>query len=232
MSVHQCMPSVCDVASADVDLPRRLWRQVLLKPPVPVGGAALVIGTKPITAAERLGEFGLEVLALCDDPAAVLEGRLRCPSTDFQRFDPTNLARLTPQAFDLVLVLDTVPWPVNLLGRTARMLSATVLATVKPGRRLLWRHESVDGAAHQAGCWFRHLACFPGAIDVQSVSVPRWPLTVFRPVRRRETTVVEFTTPDEPVVPREWRRCVEKGLLTDRRSCCGTAVAVRDVRVA
>lgn len=231
MSIHQQTASI-DVTSADCDLPRRLWRQLLLKSEVPVGGAALVIGTKPITAAERLGEFGLEVLALCDDPAAVLEGRLRCPRADFQRFNSMHLSRLEPHAFDLALVLDTAPWPENLLGRAARLLSATVLATVKPGRRLLWRHELANGAAHQAGCWFRHLACFPGTIDVQSVSVPRWPLTVFRPVRRRETTVVEFTTPDETIAGLEWHRCVEKGLLTDRRSCCGAVVAAQDVRVA
>jgi hypothetical protein len=220
------------VTCADADLPRRLWRQLLLKSPVPVGGAALVIGTKPIIAAERLGDFGLDVLALCDDSAAVLEGRLRCPSAEFQRLDPASLARLTPQVFDLVLVLDTAPWPANLLSRPARMLSANILAAVKPGRRLLWRHEAADVPAHQAGCWFRHLACFPGQIDVQSVSVPRWPLTVFRPVRRRETTVVEFTVPDEPAPPAEWRRSVEKGLLTDRRSCCGAVIPVRDVRAA
>jgi hypothetical protein len=231
MSIHQSTPSL-DETTADSNLPRRLWRQLLLKPPVPVGGAALVVGTKPIVAAERLAEFGLEVLALCDDPAAVLEGRLRCPQADFQRFDSAPLARLEPHAFDLALVLDTSAWPANLLGRAARQLSATVLATVKPGRRLLWRHQSADKAAHDAGCWFRHLACFPGAIDVQSVSVPRWPLTVFRPVRRRETTVVELTTPNEPIAPLEWRRCVEKGLLTDRRSCCGAAIAMQNVRVA
>lgn len=212
--------------TVDADLPRRLWRQLLVKSPVPVGGSALAIGTKPIAAAERLCEFGLDVLALCDDSAAVLAGRLRCPRAEFQRFDAVALQRLPRQSFDLVLVLDTQPWPSNLLGRAARMLSANVLATVKPGRRVLWRYETHEAGGHQAGCWFRHLACFPGDVDVQSVSTPRWPLTVLRPVLRHETTVVEFTTPADAIAPAEWRRCVERGLLTDQRGCCELGAAV------
>ncbi|MDZ4688148.1 MAG: hypothetical protein SH850_23995 [Planctomycetaceae bacterium] len=224
MSEHHQRSTPPDAVAVDRDLPRRLWRQLLLKSPVPVGGTALVIGTRPLTATERLCEFGLDVLALCDDPAAVLTGRLRCPSAEYRRFDSRSTADLPPQTFDLVLVLDTAPWPANLLSRSARVLTAQVLATLKPGRRLLWRSESADGALHHSGCWFRHLACFPGTVDVQSVSNPRWPLSIFRPVRRCETTVVEFTTPREPVSPTEWRRCVEAGLMTDRRSCCASAV--------
>jgi hypothetical protein len=213
----------CDRPAADRDLPRGLWRQLMLATPVPVGGAALVIGTNPVATAERLCEFGLDVLALCDDPTAVMSGRLRSPSAEFQLFDSTATAQLPHRTYDLILVLDTAAWPTNLLGRPARLLTATVLAAVKPGQRVLWRHEPDVATAHQAGCWFRHLACFPGGIDVRSVSVPRWPLSVLRPVHRRETTVVEFTTPEEPFSAAGWRQCVDQGLLTDRGSCCAAS---------
>uniref|UniRef100_A0A7C2P1Z1 Class I SAM-dependent methyltransferase n=1 Tax=Schlesneria paludicola TaxID=360056 RepID=A0A7C2P1Z1_9PLAN len=211
-------------SDADRDLPRRLWRQLLLRSSVQVGGTALVIGTQPLTAAERLCEFGLDVLALCHDPAAVMTGRLRCPAAEFQPFDPTRAWGLSAQAYDLALVLDTEPCPANLLSREARLVTASVLSALKPGGRLLWRHESRPEAPHHSGCWFRHLACFPGEIDVQSVSVPWWPLSAWHPVRRRETTLVEFTIPAAAVSPAEWRHCVDTGLLTDRRSCCAGAV--------
>jgi hypothetical protein len=212
-------------ASGGRDLPRRLWRKLLTSSPLPVGAPMLVVGTQPLEVSRRLGELGFDVLALCTDPAAAMTARLQDPQTEY-RWLANDEPDLPQQTFALALVLDDSGWAANLLSRQSRLFTARILAALQPGRRLVWRHEPEGDLGHQSGCRFRHLACFPGEVDVDSFSAPVWPLSLFQPVRRRETTLVELTIPSDPLAPLDWRRCVDKGLLTDRRSCCAAGVGV------
>lgn len=221
--LHQ--PAAESSRNAPSLMPARLLRRVLVGRGHSIGKRVLVIGSDGALA-EWLFELGYEVASENDEPRQL--SQFVAEPHDF------NLASCGEQAspegdelFHLVLIDGRDSHHDSLLELSRRRMTARLLAKLKPGGDLVVLRPSAKSAIHNAACWARHLACFPGRLETEEL--PRswlerlavWQrknADVFRSSQR--DLVVSFRIPQEPLSTLEWQQHAQRGLLTGSGSCC------------
>lgn len=208
--------------------PVRLWHQLLIDSHVPFGGRVLVIGCRHPEVVEYLDECSFDVDGVDEAPAAVEAARKLFPKFTFT-FSKLDEPLPGPQhEFDLILVHDAEAYRRDLLELPSRLVTANLLAGLKPhGQLFLIRRLSGDfdvETGHQADCWVKHLSCFPGVIETARFSDPwfsrsTWNWLLGR-APRGSHLVVRHEVPLE-LHPREhWIRCARRGYIPGRHACC------------
>jgi len=181
----------------------------------------LVVGSEPVALAAWLAELSFDVVAACDDPSVVLAGRREYAQIDFLRLTPGPRCVLPGHLFDAAFLQPLSGHGTDWLSSSSRLLTAAVLAALKPNARLMtWSRASAGG--HQPMCWTHHFACFPGRIESRDSVHSR-----FAWIRRGNNPaglrLITWQSPTESLTMNEWRNYATRGLLTGRRSCCGFA---------
>ncbi len=210
-------------------IPRAVWRQLLLSPPLPTSSRVVFCGASSLENARTLAALPLDLCVLCDDPRDVLTLRGELPECDIYA-SANAFERIPPRSVDLLVLQDATAFDANLFDSSVRQQTAGWLSLLKPQARLVFLQREDEGFGHHPDCWVRHLACFPGRIEQREtwdslLDWSRWEL--FGPREHRPTThLVSIRIPNEPLSPDDWRDYARHGLLTSQRSCCLAASAV------
>lgn len=218
MRVHSPKPAEWCAWS---EFPRSVWRGLLSPAALPPGARLLIVGPEPGPLAEWLTEFSFDVVAACEDTAIIHRGRRDCPRVDFLRIVPGSRFTLPWHSFDAAFVQPLSPHEGSWLSSTARSFTAIVLASLKPGGRLVWWRKRQEQFGHDDACWSRHLGCFPGQLQTNVIAGGLFRAT-------SQSLVVTFDVPDRPLGIQDWRTFTQRGLLTDRRACCAFAESIED----
>ena len=139
-------------------------------------------------------------------------------------------------AFDLILVDDFEGYRGSLLELGLRLMTAQLLSRLKPGGDLVVIHgaargpmgDSSSNAAHDAVCWTRHLACFPGQLESTEFPAPWFSRSTWHWMLGRGSTpaemMVSLRTPSERLTVEQWQEHARRGLLTSATACCPAAL--------
>ncbi len=201
-----------------------MWRRLLTQPPIAPGSAVLVVGVRPLDAIELLVDLAFDVTGWCRDPDAVIQGRQQFPKADFHHWRGSSPPPAGPR-YDLTLILEAVAPTENLYGTTTRRHTAQLLGTLKPGGRCLRLVAIQPGQTHSEDCWRRHYAAFPGSGSAQPLQRPReWWFS--GRASKPDLWAIGWRIPEQRLEPEEWIHCAQRGLWTDRRSCCPAATEI------
>lgn len=230
----------------------RMWRRLLTQPLLAPGSSILVAGRNPLDAIDLLVDLAYDVTGWCEDPDAVFRGRRGHPLADFEHWQPRSIDPGQKPRFDLVLALQVTSHAGDLYGSAVREQTAGLLASLKPGGRLLLFTPDAPQTVHPLDCWLRHLDCFPGRRAAHWLTDTWWPTglpevaprpllnqnsrqrpegvsprRLFTESRRpRRVLTVSLQIPQQPLSPGDWLEFARSGLLTGQRSCCAAASAV------
>ena len=142
-------------------------------------------------------------------------------------------------AFDLILVDELGQYRGSLLELSSRLVTAQLLSCLKPGGDFVVIRDAAFGsngsptriASHDAACWTRHLACFPGQLETAEFPAPwfsrnTW-LWLLGHGSAPAELAVSLRTPAERLSIAEWQEHARRGLLTGAASCCSAAMPVQ-----
>jgi hypothetical protein len=213
--------------------PVRLWQRLLVESRVPMGGRVLVIGCRQPEVVEILSECSFDVAGIDDDPVQVDAANRLFPrySFSFCRLDEPLAAMNC--ACDLLLVHEVEAYRRDLLDISVRLMTANLLACLKPrGQLVVIRRLAGDrdvSAGHHPDCWAKHLACFPGTTVRDQFADPWFSRSTWNWLRgqspRGSHLVVRHEVPLE-LYPRDaWVRCARRGQIPDRAACCPAAAS-------
>ena len=255
--LHQPAPNTKDCPNAG----SRPWslgqRHRLLKRVVGCGGAddgrrVLVVGLGCVESMAWLESLGWEAV-LWDE----VTGRSRAALTG-SRWNSSS-----GKPFDLILADADASRQDNLLELSVRSRTAHLLSQLRPSGQLLivspqqngppshlsvspestlWQQQPVLNG-HSAACWTRHLACFPGQLELidsasgqLTHSVWRWLIRAdshASDIDRSQPVIVSLRVPVEPLTAGVWLDHARRGLLTGTTCCKSAALAgVLQLRVA
>lgn len=209
-----------------------MWRRLLTSPLLPPGSAVLVAGGRPLDATDLLVDLAYDVTGLCEDPEAVIAGRLACPKADFHLWRPLASQLPVSRHFDLILAVDLSSHLGNLNGFTARLETARLMSAVKPGARLVSLSPAPPSTGHHLGCWKRHFAGFPGEVSAEVLTdgwrrwLPWRTLKMLGPLP--PVLSVTWTAPAEHRSLAYWQERARGGLKTGTRICCDAASATTE----
>jgi hypothetical protein len=213
----------CD-SSGNPPLPLRLLRRILIGGKHTIGQHVLIAGDHCGEMAEWLDELGFDVEAI-DDSAERLSAKQRSGARfeiHFARLDGTDVVADEP--FDLIIADELNLHSENLLCLSARTATAELLARLNPGGELVVVREPGHHNHHNAACWTRHLACFPGQLEMFEYPTPflsremlQW---MTRGIRPEHFLTVSLRTPLERLSEMEWTQHARRGLLTNSTPCC------------
>ncbi|WP_397571159.1 class I SAM-dependent methyltransferase [Schlesneria sp. T3-172] len=227
--------------STALELPVRMMKQILVSRNVPFGGRVLVAGCGHGELVAFLDGIAYQVDAVTDSPEEIEQLRKRCPQYDFHYARLDEAVGAPPDVFDLILVQDLCVYRNNLLDLGTRSATANLLACLKPGGDLVFVRKQDGpmgcGTGHEAGCWKRHLACFPGQITIN-----QYPESFFGRSTwdwfcgnrdHGDYFTVTMQSPPEKLNRNFWRDFARRGLMTGQGKCCaGQAAGVPALRAA
>jgi len=205
---------------------RQLVRRILVQGHHGIGQRVLVAGTGCDELTGWLDDLGFEVETW---GSAALELTKSLPS---------------PSTFDLILVDDLHEHRGNLLELNSRLVTARLLTCLKPGGDLVVIRDAAFDAhgvptttsTHDAVCWTRHLACFPGRLETAAFPAPWISQNTLSWLLGRGSLppelAVSLRIPTEPLMSREWQEHARRGLLTGTNCCRTEAVPLSPARRA
>lgn len=201
-------------------------------------------------------DVGIRRVLVAGDSGRELTTWLMTLGLEVVLFEETVCEPSTPPqsdpGFELVFAVDPNSPQSNLLDSSSRARTARLLSQLRPSGRLLVlslrearpshslslvtdsnaasERPSPDG--HDAACWVRHLACFPGKLQTMRVhsslpSRPIWSWMFGASVRSDDhdqlsSSIVSLRIPAEAVTAAAWQDHVRRGLLTGS-ACCELA---------
>ncbi len=247
--LHQPGPNSNDCPSESSRRRSLAQRQRLLERVVGCNGTddarrVLVVGLGCVESMAWLESLGWEAVVWDE-----VTGRSRAAVTGSQWNSPSG------NSFDLMLADERALSQGNLLDLNVRSRTAHLLAQLRPSGQLLivsppqagipakphvspestfW-HEQPIFNGHSAACWTRHLACFPGQLEViDSVSVQLtnavwcWLCRANSHTSvadRSQPPIVSLRVPVEPLATGAWLDHARRGLLTGTTCCESAALA-------
>lgn len=191
-------------------------RRVLVRGGHSIGQRVLVVGTGCGELADWLNSLGFEVETRNDATSG------------------SSVGESHSSAFDLVLVDELDPYRGNLLELGSRLVTAQLLSCLKPGGDFVVIRDagsdsvgaSTNDQSHDAACWTRHLACFPGRQETAAFPAPLFSRSTWRWLlghgAARVELAVSLRIPAERLSVAEWQDHARRGLLTGT-ACCHSA---------
>ncbi|MBC8113386.1 MAG: hypothetical protein H7062_03345 [Candidatus Saccharimonas sp.] len=195
----------------------QLLRRVLVRGGHSIGQHVLVAGTGCDELTDWLNALGFDVETLGD---ATLESAV----------GESHLS-----AFDLILVDDLEQYRANLLELSLRLVTAQLLSCLKPGGDFVVIRDAASGSIgssthsilHDAVCWTRHLACFPGRLETAEFPAPWFSRNTLHWLLGHGSAPAELAVslraPAERLTIAEWQEHARRGLLTGATFCCSAA---------
>ena len=125
-----------------------------------------------------------------------------------------------------------------------RVVTARFLSRLKPGGDLVVIREagcgpsgdSSNSTAHDAVCWTRHLACFPGQLETTEFPAPWFSHSTWHWMLGRGSTpaelMVSLRIPAERLTVEQWQDHARRGLPTGATGCCSAALSLSRQRDA
>jgi SAM-dependent methyltransferase len=212
----------------ELELPTRLLKHVLTGHGLRLGGRVLVAGCGHGELVAFLDGIAYSVDAVDDRSEEVDNLHKRFPRFQFHHARLDESVPPFADEFDLILVQDLCVYRDNLMDLKTRTATANLLACLKPEGELVFigKQSGHVGCAsgHQAGCWKRHLACFPGQLETRNYRESffensRWDWLVGRRGHNDYFTAT-LQTPPEKLTRAFWRDFARSGMLTGHTSCC------------
>lgn len=203
-------------------LPQRVLKGVLVGHNIGIGARVLDAGCRGGELLTFLYDLGIEAFGLEDDEAAARHASVDLP-IQFAQLDVA--LPFAAHQFDLVLVRDLKILRQDLLSVRTRQATANLAACVRPGGYLLFlQEESTDGAheGHDATCFSRHLAGFPGVVETAEYHAS--PIRRLRLWRADEPATVCYHTislhvPSVPLSREGWQLAARR-LEAPQAACC------------
>jgi len=223
--IHPYSSHECDSHSAaNPPLPLRLLRRILIGGKHTIGQHVLIAGDHCIEMAEWMDELGFDVETI-DDSMERLSARRQSGARfniHFARLDGSDV--IADEPFDLIIADELNLHRENLLSLKSRMATAELLAGLNPGGELVVVREPGNQNHHNAACWTRHLACFPGRLEAVEYPTPFFSremlLWMTRGVRPEHFLTVSLQIPLDRLSEIEWAQHAQRGILTGSVACC------------
>jgi hypothetical protein len=204
----------------------QLLRRVLVHGGHLIGQHVLVAGTGCDELVDWLNALGFDVESLKTAP-----------------LEPA-VTQSNSSAFDLIMVDQLDQHCGSLLEFNSRLVTARLLSCLNPGGDFVVIRDAAfsfngcptEGSSHDAACWIRHLACFPGQLDTTEFRAPWFSRNTWHWLLGRGSAlpelVVSLRVPAERLTVAEWQEHARRGLLTGATCCCSAAVPVQRRRQA
>jgi len=202
-------------------LSMQLLKRVLVDGGHSIGQRVLVAGTGCDELIEWLNSLGLDADSL---------GKTSIESTAGDSIE---------SMFDLILVDDFDRYRGNLLDLGLRSVTAQLLSRLKPGGDLVVIRDAARGpvgdssnsTSHDAVCWTRHLACFPGRLETTEFSASWFSRSTWNWMLGRGAVPAELTVslriPSERLTVEQWQDHARRGLLTGAACCCSATLPLQ-----
>ncbi|MGD9853709.1 MAG: hypothetical protein AB7U20_02040 [Planctomycetaceae bacterium] len=180
------------------------------------GSRLLVVDSRPGELVSCLRAHGLTAFGLYDGPAPPRDPYAKAASDDnAPSIQPAVLHQSLPfvaQSFDGVLLQDSDVYRGLLTGPEACTATANLLASLKPGKPLVYT-GSIATAVFRA-----HLNAFPGtSCEIALCSSGIGGLLRKLLGRGGEQTAVQFTLPGEAISRLEWHRLARQAVIGFQR---------------
>lgn len=181
--------------AADVPVPRRVLRFVLLAHGLGIGSRVLVIGSGDERLVRYLRQLGLDAS--------------RSPVVPGPGCSDKVLQLAEQGSFDLVFLPGESGFGENLLTAEAYRRTAACLACVRPSRFLA---ALTPAGAHDAECLRRHLQGFPGVLTSRTFrpGLAEWMFGGADGEPHRTYGVVSFRVPETPLSLADWLHIAER----------------------
>lgn len=186
-------------------LPTRLVKQILTVHGVKIGAKVLLVGGIDNELVALLDYLSYDVSTLHDSHQAVSAAE---------------------HEFDLLIVQDLDDYHRNMLDLRCRTTTANLISCLKAGGDLVFmcsQDSSVSGATqHDASCWKRHLACFPGELETTThhqsfFETSRWDW-LFGARSHHDYLTATLQLPAEQFPRNSWLEFAHRGPMTGQ--CC------------
>lgn len=203
-----------------------LLKRVLVGGGHSIGQRVLVVGTDCDELIEWLSALGLDVDSLGETSLELAAGESSW------------------SAFDLILVDDFDRYRGSLLNQGLRLLTAQLLSRLKPGGDFVVIRDAACGpmddssnsTSHDAVCWTRHLACFPGQLETTEFPAPWFSRSTWHWMLGRGSVPAELTVslriPSERLTVEQWQDHARYDLLTGATCCCSATLPLQRQRDA
>jgi SAM-dependent methyltransferase len=227
-------PWACDSNfPVGLELPTRLLKQVLIGHGLRLGGRVMVAGCGHGELVAFLDGIAYDVEAVDDSVDEIEDARQHFPRFDFHYARLDESVPAPQDDFDLILVQDLCVYRDNLMDLRTRSATANLLSCLKPGGDLVFVRKDKGvlgcGSGHNALCWKRHLACFPGQIEMAEYSESYFGKDgwdwIFGKRDHKSYFTVTLQTPPEKLNRSFWRDFARRGLMTGQAACCGENTA-------
>lgn len=170
--------------------PRRFLREVFERNRIPIASRVLDVGCGRGELVRYLSSLGFDATGLDESEANIEAARTRAPELEFLVGGvPREQFGEQTATFDVVFARGLNLWRHSIFSRTAFLTTASMLSCLRPGGTLLFVCEGTCREAphlfqHDALCFGRHLAQFPGTCRID-----RFPASLFS-----SKSAIEFTT--------------------------------------
>ena len=217
-------------------LPMRLLRRILVGGHHTIGEHVLIAGNHSGEMAHWLDGLGFDVEAMDDSRERLATSRRSGVRFEIHFSCLDEASEFSDEVFDLIIADELTLHRENLLCLKSRLGTARLLSRLKPGGELVVVREPGHAMPHDATCWTRHLACFPGRLEIIDYPAPllsreTWTWLTGRG-RPEHFLTVTLRTPSERLSEIEWYQHAQRGLLTSSAPCCSQSQTVSHRRVA
>jgi hypothetical protein len=232
-------PAATEAASKKLPpLPLRLLRRILIGGSHTIGEHVLIAGNHCGEMAEWLDELGFDVDAI-DDSTERMAATKKCGARfeiHFSNLVDGDSDGSSDGLFDLIITDELVLHRDNLLCLKSRLATAHLLSLLKPHGEFVVVREPGLGMPHDATCWTRHLACFPGRLESVEYPIPWFSRETWTWLTGRghleHFLSVSLRAPAERLTELEWSQHARRGLLSGNATCCSKAQVAQPLRVA
>lgn len=214
-------------------IPRQVLRQVIGDRGPTLGSSILDAGCGRGDLSAYLSHLGFDVTGFDESPEHIARARRTIPGIDFVSGSSAAMP-IAPHQYNLVIVRRLSSYLGSMFDAPALRTSGQLLASLRPGGRLIFLEQSPSGDAeaaecHREYCFARHLECFPGTVDVQNSETDRsgasgW--TRWLPGTRNSGYIIAaIEIPAQPHGRDEWLRFADASRFGKRSFCCAWSEA-------
>jgi SAM-dependent methyltransferase len=218
-----------DTASSEPRLSRRLLRRLVESGRITVGSRVLDAGCGRGELTRFLAALSIQVAGIDDSPDQIATAQAAAGHLDYTCCRASTTIPLREHSFDVVLARNLAEHRGDLLSGAALRATAHLLATVRPGGRLVLvgRIESQSSkhpGLHESTCYQQHLAAFPGTWATEYLTDSLSELETWRRLLGWQPLggfmVAALTVPDEARSVCEWEEIARRAAQFRRHTCC------------
>jgi len=218
-----------EASTREPRLSRRLLRRLVESGRIAVGSRVLDAGCGRGELTRFLAGLSIDASGIDESPDRIAVAQAASRHLDYTCCRASVNVPYPIHSFDVVVARNLTEHRGDLLSAAALRATAHLLATVRPGGRLMLvgrieSQRSKQSGLHEPTCYQQHLAGFPGAWGTEYLPDSLSDLETWKRLfgwqPRGAFMIAALTVPNDPRTVREWEEIAGRAARIRRRTCC------------